>query len=78
MTFACPVCVGDPGSPMTQAAQNGVLFLLGVVVLLLAGIGYVAFSWARRAKQLAREEQLGARPVPPLPVGTQSGPLAPA
>jgi hypothetical protein len=52
----CPVCVGDPSSPMTQAAQAGVLFLLGVVVLMLGGIGAIAISWARRAKRLAVEE----------------------
>jgi cbb3-type cytochrome oxidase maturation protein len=64
---------------MTQAAQNGVLFLLGVVVLVLAGIGYVAFTWARRAKQLAREQQLiAAPPRPSLRSGNPSGPLAPA
>lgn len=77
--FACPVCVGDPGSPMTQAAQNGVLFMLGVVVVMLSAIGYIAFTWARRAKQLASErqrapEQASAAP----PSGSAPGPLATA
>jgi hypothetical protein len=49
----CPVCVGDPSSPMTQAAQAGVLFLLGVVVLMLGAIGSIAILWARRAKRLS-------------------------
>jgi hypothetical protein len=54
--FGCPVCVGDPSSPMTQAAQAGVLFMLGVVVVMLGSIGSIAFTWARRAKKLAAQQ----------------------
>jgi hypothetical protein len=63
----CPVCVGDPSSPMTQAAQAGVLFLLGVVVLMLGGIGAIAFTWARRAKRLALQEAANEAPSAPAP-----------
>jgi hypothetical protein len=66
----CPVCVGDPSSPMTQAAQAGVLFLLGVVVLMLGAIGAIAFTWARRAKRLSLQsaERASAADAPvPLP-----------
>jgi hypothetical protein len=59
--FACPVCFGDPSSPMTQSAKWGVLFLLVVVVCVLAGIAGVAAVWARRARALARAESLAAR-----------------
>ena len=40
--LSCPVCFGDPSSPMTQSAKWGVLFLLVVVVCVLAGIASVA------------------------------------
>jgi hypothetical protein len=58
--FACPVCFGDPSSPLTQSAKWGVLFLLVVVVCVLAGIASVAAVWARRARALARAESLQA------------------
>jgi hypothetical protein len=56
--FACPVCFGDPSSPMVQSAKWGVLFLLVVVVCVLAGIASIAAVWARRARALARAESL--------------------
>ena len=54
--LSCPVCFGDPSSPMTQAAKWGVLFLLVVVVCVLAGIASVAVVWSRRARALARAQ----------------------
>lgn len=54
--LSCPVCFGDPSSPMTQSAKWGVLFLLVVVVCVLAGIASVAVVWSRRARALARAE----------------------
>ena len=56
LLLSCPVCFGDPSSPMTQAAKWGVLFLLVVVVCVLAGIASVAVVWSRRARALARRE----------------------
>jgi Flp pilus assembly protein TadG len=56
---------------MTQAAQAGVLFLLGVVVLMLGAIGAIAISWARRAKRLAQADARdGARAEAPSPLAT--------
>ena len=57
LLLSCPVCFGDPSSPMTQAAKWGVLFLLVVVVCVLAGIASVAVVWSRRARALARAEE---------------------
>jgi hypothetical protein len=52
---------------MTQAAQTGVLFLLGVVVLMLGAIGAIAFIWARRARRLRAQEPAPAEaPMPAL------------
>jgi hypothetical protein len=70
----CPVCVGDPASPMTQAAQAGVLFLLGVVVVMLGAIGAIAFSWARRAKRLSLQQSA----APGAAAGEAPSPLATA
>jgi len=62
--LSCPVCFGDPSSPLTQSAKWGVLFLLVVVVCVLAGIAGVAFTWSRRARALAaREAGLEAFPA---------------
>jgi hypothetical protein len=54
--LSCPVCFGDPSSPMTQSAKWGVLFLLVVVVCVLTVIASVAVVWARRGRALARAE----------------------
>jgi len=50
--LACAVCFGDPNSKMTQGAIAGVLFLLGVIGCVLAGIAATIVVWARRAKKL--------------------------
>ena len=63
LLLACPVCFGDPTSPMTQAAKWGVLFLLVVVVCVLAGIASVAVVWSRRARALALAEALAEQPA---------------
>jgi hypothetical protein len=57
--LSCPVCFGDPSSPLTQSAKWGVLFLLVVVVAVLAVIACVAAVWARRARALAQSEARG-------------------
>jgi hypothetical protein len=55
---ACPVCFGDPSSKLTMGAQNGILFLLGIIGFVQ--IGFIALFWSfwRRAKALReRREQ---------------------
>ncbi len=61
--LSCPVCFGDPSSPLTQSAKWGVLFLLVVVVCVLAGIASVALVWSRRARALARSEARAEKPA---------------
>jgi hypothetical protein len=47
---ACAMCMGAPDSH-NGAALNGAIFLmLGCLGAMMAGIGAVAFSFARRAK----------------------------
>ncbi len=50
--LACSVCFGDPNSQMTQGVQAGVLVLLGVVGVVLAGIASLLIFWMRRAAHL--------------------------
>ena len=51
---ACPVCFGDPNSPMTKGTSNGVLFLLGIVGFVQLGFVALFFSFWRRAKALKK------------------------
>jgi hypothetical protein len=67
LLLACPVCFGDPSSPMTRSAMWGVLFLLGVVVCVLAGIASVAVVWSRRAKALDAAERAREQGISPEP-----------
>ena len=52
--LACSVCYGDPNSAMSQGAQAGVLVLLGVIGVVLAGIASLLIFWMRRAANLER------------------------
>gem|GEM_PF-4624340 len=64
---ACPVCYGNPESPMIRGARAGVLFLGGLVyfqIMLMAGVG--AF-WMLRARRLRRQGGLAPNEPPPLP-----------
>lgn len=48
---ACPVCFGDPNSPMTKGTTNGIWFLLGIVAVVQAGFVALFFSFWRRARE---------------------------
>jgi hypothetical protein len=52
--FACSVCYGAPGDPLVKGANNGIMFLLGVVGLVQ--IGFIAMFWSfwRRAREQRR------------------------
>ena len=52
--FACAVCYGAPGDPLVKGANNGILFLLGIVALVQ--IGFIAMFWSfwRRAREQRR------------------------
>ena len=50
--LACSVCFGDPGSSMNQGLQAGMLVLLVVVYVLLAGLASLFLFWMRRAAHL--------------------------
>ena len=54
IAHGCPVCFGNPDSPMTKGTSNGVLFLLGIVGFVQ--VGFVALFWSfwRRARALKK------------------------
>lgn len=51
-SFACMVCFGNPASPLSKGAIAGVIFMVALVSLVLAGIAATAIVWARRSKEL--------------------------
>lgn len=51
MAAACAVCFGDPNAQMTKGAEDGIWFLLGVMVLVQAGFGMFFFYLRRRAQR---------------------------
>jgi hypothetical protein len=54
--FACPMCFGAADSDQVRAAKVGVLVLLAFIVPLLVAIGFIARSWARRARALSSRQ----------------------
>lgn len=58
---ACATCYGDPEAPMTQGMNNAILFLIGIVGLVYAGIGKVFLDFRRRAKKLSEKATVRQR-----------------
>jgi hypothetical protein len=55
---ACPVCAGNSDSQMAQGANNGILFLLAIIVLVQVGFVALFISIRRRTRALnERREQ---------------------
>ena len=48
---ACAVCFGDPSAQMTKGAEQGVWFLLAIMVLVQIGFGIFFFYLRRRAQR---------------------------
>jgi hypothetical protein len=48
---ACAVCFGDPSAQITKGAEQGVWFLLAVMVLVQVGFGIFFFYLRRRAQR---------------------------
>jgi Na+/proline symporter len=51
---ACPVCFGDPNSPMTKSASNAVWFLLGIVGFVQIGFVALFVTFWRRARAMKK------------------------
>jgi hypothetical protein len=56
--WACPVCYGDPGDPMTKGMSNGILTLLGFIGFVQIGFValFVNFWWRAKQIRLRREQ----------------------
>ena len=54
--LGCPYCFGAADSTQVQAAKIGVLVLLAFIVPLLVAIGFIARTWAKRARELASDQ----------------------
>ena len=48
---ACAVCFGDPSAQLTKGAEQGVWFLLGIMLLVQIGFGIFFFYLRRRAQR---------------------------
>jgi hypothetical protein len=57
LLLACPYCFGAADSQQVQSAKVGVLVLLGFIVPVLGAIGFVARTWAKRARALSASQQ---------------------
>jgi hypothetical protein len=57
--LACPVCFGNSDAPMAIATNNGVLFMLAIVVAMLGAFASFFIYLIRRANRVAE----GSRPA---------------
>lgn len=55
VAHACPVCWGATDSPMAEGVNNGILFLLGVI--LAVQVGFVGLFVAIRHRSRRLEER---------------------
>ena len=55
--LGCSVCYGEPGSPMVEGANAGILVLLGVVGAVLTGFASLLVFWMRRASRLSETQR---------------------
>jgi hypothetical protein len=55
--WACPVCFGNPASPLTKGTSNGILFLLGIIGLVQIGFVALFVTFWRRARALRRRRE---------------------
>ena len=54
LAMACPVCFGQNDSPMAQATNTGIIFMLIVVAVVLVGFASFFIHLMRRANAAAR------------------------
>lgn len=54
---ACPVCYGNPSSPLTKAADKGIFFLLGIVAFVQLGFIALFVTFWRRSRALQRRRE---------------------
>lgn len=52
--LACPVCFGNPDSPMTKSTSLAVWFLLGIIGFVQIGFVALFISFWRRARAMKK------------------------
>jgi hypothetical protein len=57
VALACPVCFGASDSPMAQATNAGIMFMLVIVVGVLVGFASFIVYLIRRARFVAAETE---------------------
>jgi hypothetical protein len=55
--LACPVCFGQNDSPLAQAMNSGIIFMLVVVVGVLAAFASFFIYLMRRARLVAQQSE---------------------
>ena len=55
--MACPVCFGDPNSPMSKGTNSAIWFLLAIVAFVQAGFIALFVTFWRRARELRRRRE---------------------
>ena len=65
MSWACPMCFGDPNSAMAIGASWGILLLLGVTAgVLSAFAGFFLYLMKRSRSALGEQVELARAPQP--------------
>jgi heme/copper-type cytochrome/quinol oxidase subunit 2 len=54
---ACPLCYGDPSSPMAKGASNAVWFMLAIVGIVQAGFVALFFQFRKRSRELRQQRE---------------------
>ena len=57
VAHACPVCYGNPDSPLTKGSDNAMLFMLGVIGFVQVGFLGLFFTFWRRSRALRRRRE---------------------
>jgi Na+-transporting NADH:ubiquinone oxidoreductase subunit NqrD len=55
VALACPVCFGNSDAPMAVATNTGIIFMLGVVVVMLSAFASFFIYLIRRANRMVDE-----------------------
>ena len=53
--LACAVCMGDPGSNVSNAASNAIIFMIGIIGTVLAVVLGVIVKFALKQRRLAQQ-----------------------
>ncbi len=53
--LACAVCMGDPGTNVSNAASNAIVFMIGVIGAVLAVVFGVIVKFALKQRRLAQQ-----------------------